>query len=254
MRKSNKIKLIIYTIVFVIIVINFIIINNLQNTIDRLKIITSEGDSLLIVSPSSIEKPTVLLTSEMIDNFSEYKSPFNDNKSFEELIKKYINNRWTDNYGAIRGTRDCRRIHEGVDLYVKENTPVFPLNKYGIVTELSKNPHYLVRVECKREDGSTDSTMVEYGKTVRILYPEGIESIYTHLNKVFVELGQEVFADTKIGLTGLTGNIRRSDKSSHLHLELRDSKNRSFNPWDKLLINKGSVKFFIDHLKIEGIQ
>jgi len=93
---------------------------------------------------------------------------------------------------------------------------------------------------------------IEYGKTIRILYPEGIESIYTHLNEVFVELNQTVDRNTVVGLTGLTGNIRNSGKPSHLHLELRDSENRSFDPRNRLRFEQNSAANFIKHINIDN--
>ena len=164
---------------------------------------------------------------------------------------RYISNRWADHYGASRGTREKKRIHEGIDLYVPENTPVYPLADYGIVTEVSDNPHFLMEAEYTKPDGTKGTMKIEYGKTVRILYPEGIESIYTHLNEVYVETGQEVYGNTIVGITGLTGNIRNSGKASHLHLELRDENNKSFDPRHRLRFKQGSFKFFLEHLKLD---
>jgi murein DD-endopeptidase MepM/ murein hydrolase activator NlpD len=171
--------------------------------------------------------------------------------TFNELIDEYVMNRWADHYGCGRGTRERKRIHEGIDLFVPENTPLYPLTNFGIVTEVSDNPHYLVQVEYKKPGGIIDSMKIEYGKTIRILYPEGIESIYTHLNEVFVELNQTVDRNTVVGLTGLTGNIRNSGKPSHLHLELRDSENRSFDPRYRLRFEQNSAENFIKHIKID---
>jgi murein DD-endopeptidase MepM/ murein hydrolase activator NlpD len=179
-----------------------------------------------------------------------YRSPFGDSLSFQELINEYVRNRYQDHYGAPRGNKSCRRIHEGIDLFVPENTPLYPLAPYGIVTEVSDDPFYLFDVECNNSDGSVSSTKIEYGKTVRILYPEGIESIYTHLSDVSVVLGQEVGFGTVVGYTGRTGNVRSSGKPSHLHLELRDSNNRSFDPRNRLHFEQASIDFFLRHLKI----
>jgi murein DD-endopeptidase MepM/ murein hydrolase activator NlpD len=150
----------------------------------------------------------------------------------------------------MRGTREKKRIHEGIDLYVPENTPVYPLTDFGIVTQVSDNPHYMVKVKYTKPDGTIDSMKIEYGKTVRILYPEGIESVYTHLNDVFVKFGQEVNGETKVGITGLTGNIRNSGKPSHLHMELRDAANNSFDPRNRLRFDQGSISYFLKHLNV----
>ncbi|MCF7794304.1 MAG: M23 family metallopeptidase [Candidatus Cloacimonetes bacterium] len=244
------IKLGIFLIMLIIIVIDFFVIRYLQKKMDNITIITYQDSTLLRVSPKSLNEPTILVTQQFVDKFNHYKSPFNDGMTFDQLIDEYIRNRWSDHYGCVRGTAEKKRIHEGIDLFVPENTPVYPLTDYGIVTEASDNPHYLVEVDYKKKDGSVHQTKIEYGKTVRILYPEGIESIYTHLNEVYVQAGQEVNSDTIIGLTGLTGNIRNSGKASHLHLELRDKNNRSFDPRHRLRFDQGSLEFFLEHLKL----
>lgn len=250
-KKSSLIKIAIVIILIMIVIIDSFVIGHLQKKLDQITIVSYDADSLITYSPKSYKEPVILVTSDFIEKFSRYKSPFNDGLSFKELIKKYLHNAWSDHYGSPRGYKECRRIHEGIDLFVPENTPVFPLSDYGIVTEASDNPHYLVDTECTKPDGTIDTVQVEYGKTVRILYPEGIESIYTHLNEVFVSTGMEVNGNTKIGLTGRTGNIRNSGKASHLHLELRGPDNRTFDPRHRLHFEQGSIKNFIKHLKVE---
>ena len=135
-------------------------------------------------------------------------------------------------------------------MFIAIDSPVYPLANYGIVTEVSDNPHYLIQVECTNPSGEIDSVKVEYGKIVRILYPEGIVSVYAHLSEVFVVLGQEVNRNTKVGLTGRTGNIRNSGKPSHLHMELRYDNNKSFDPRYRLRFKGSSIKYFLEFLKI----
>ncbi|MDO9577014.1 MAG: M23 family metallopeptidase [Candidatus Cloacimonadales bacterium] len=244
------IKLAIFIVMLLIITIDAFVIQYMKKKLDNITIISWQDSTMIKVSPKAIKEPTVLVSQEFIDKFNDYKSPFNDGMNFNELIEKYIHNRWADHYGCGRGTAEKKRIHEGIDLFVTENTPVYPLADYGIITEVSDNPHFLVEVDYKTKDSSVHQMKIEYGKTVRILYPEGIESIYTHLNEVFVVAGQEVNGNTVVALTGLTGNIKNSGKASHLHLELRDSNNKSFDPRDRLRFNQGSLKFFLEHLNM----
>ncbi|HHE37781.1 MAG TPA: M23 family metallopeptidase [Candidatus Cloacimonetes bacterium] len=250
LKVAVLIKVLVITLLVVIVVIDSFIIKYLRKKIDNITIVTFESDTLIALSPKSIKENLIVFTPQFVDDSANLKSPFNDGLSLKELIKKYIRNSWADHYGTLRGTKKRRRIHEGIDLYVPENTPVFPLAKYGIVTEVSDNPHYMVQVECKKQNGEIDSVKVEYGKVVRILYPEGIESVYAHLNEVNVSLGQVVNGNTKVGLTGLTGNIRNSGKPSHLHLELRDSKNRSFDPRHRLHYDYVCYEHFLNYLDI----
>ncbi|MDP8267290.1 MAG: M23 family metallopeptidase [Candidatus Tenebribacter davisii] len=247
---ASLIRAVIVIILLIIIVSDFFYIKFLKKKMDNITILTCEADSMIAVNPLSFKEPKVLFTSEFIDVFYHYESPFKDGKSFNELIKEYIRNRWADHYGCGRGTRERKRIHEGIDFFVPENTPVYPLTNFGIVTEVSDNPHYLIKVEYEKPGGIKDSTKIEYGKLVRILYPEGIESVYVHLNEVFVKLNQTVDRNTVVGLTGLTGNIRNSGKPSHLHMELRDSENRSFDPRNRLRFEQNSAEYFIEHINI----
>ena len=247
---STVTKISILVLLIVIIAVDTLIIRYLQKKIDNITIVTFDSDSLIAVSPKSIKENLIVFTPQFVDDSSKLKSPFNDGLSLQELINKYIRNSWSDHYGTRRGTKNCRRIHEGIDLFVPENTPVFPLAKYGIVTEVSDNPHYMVQVVCKKQNGEIDTLKVEYGKIVRILYPEGIESVYAHLNEVFISLGQVVNGNTKVGLTGLTGNIRNSGKPSHLHLELRNSENKSFDPRHRLHYNNVNYEHFLNFLDI----
>jgi len=246
----SLIRVVIIVILLIIVISDFFYIKYLKKKMDYITILTCEADSMIAVNASSFKEPVVVFTADFIDKFYHYSSPFKDGMDFNELIKEYIMNRWSDHYGAGRGTRECKRIHEGIDLFVPENTPVFPLSNFGIVTEVSDNPNYYVQVRCERPGGVVDSIKIEYGKVVRILYPEGIESVYAHLNEVFVELNQKVSRNTRVGLTGLTGNIRNSGKPSHLHLELRDSENRSFDPRNRLRFEQSSAEYFIKHIKI----
>jgi len=249
-KSPGFIRIFIYSVIFLMVIADIFYIPYLHKKLNNIKILGVGSGSPIVLSPHSFKKETILLTSDFVDHFSKYKSPFNDDLTFNELIKKYIRNRWADHYGCMRGTREKKRIHEGMDLYVPENTPVYPITDFGIVTEVSHNPHYMVKVGCTKPDGTIDSIKIEYGKTVRILYPEGIESVYAHLNDVFVKFGQEVNSDTKVGITGLTGNIRNSRKPSHLHLELRDEKNRSFDPRNRLRFDQKAVSYFLRHLQI----
>ena len=80
-----------------------------------------------------------------------------------------------------------------------------------------------------------------YGKVVKIKHNEDIETIYAHLNKVFVEKGDTILAQQKIGEMGRSGKVRSDKKSSkiHLHFEARKD-NKPFNP----------NKYFKDYEKI----
>jgi len=243
-------KIIFVIISLITIITETIIIKIMKTKMANISIFTVKSDSMTVVSPYGLKGKQILFTSSFYDKYSHYHSPFRNKLSFNDLLQKYIRSRWTDYYGAKRGTRNCRRMHEGIDLFTPENTPVYPLADFGIVVFATDNPHYMYKVGCKRKNGKQDSVKVEYGKIVRIVYPEGIESIYAHLNKVFVKTGDIVGGKTKVGLTGRTGNLVRSGKPSHLHMELRDYKNRSFNPKHRLYYDRVNIENFLKNIKV----
>lgn len=64
-----------------------------------------------------------------------------------------------------------------------------------------------------------------YGNTVVIDHGNGITSLYAHLSKIEVEVGDKVSMGTEIGKVGSTGR----STGSHLHLEVREE-GRAVNP------------------------
>lgn len=55
-----------------------------------------------------------------------------------------------------------------------------------------------------------------YGNHVCIKHPDGNVSLYAHMSKVSVKVGQDVKLGTPLGIMGATGNAN----GAHLHLEL----------------------------------
>jgi len=230
-------------------------IGKLEDTLGNIMILSYSGDSLVVYHPMKLEESELFVTPSFVDNFTRYKSPFWDglrgeNRSFQSLINEYVNNRNQDHYGCPRSGKGIKRIHEGIDLFVPENTEVFPLGEYGVVIDVSHNPNHLQWVEGKNAKGEPDSIQVEYGKIVKVLYPEGLVSTYVHLNEVYVAIGDEVHSDTVLGLTGVTGNLVRSGKASHLHLELRYLDGSSFDPRHRLHYRGTSFADFVKMLKM----
>jgi len=68
-----------------------------------------------------------------------------------------------------------------------------------------------------------------YGKCVRIRHKHGYETLYGHLSKINVKVGQEIKADHDIGALGSTGR----STGPHLHYEVRYL-DRPINPSDFL--------------------
>jgi len=99
--------------------------------------------------------------------------------------------RFTSGFGP-RG----RRLHAGVDLAGPVGTKIVAAAD-GVVTDAG------------RESG--------YGVTVRIRHEFGFETVYAHLSKIRVKVGQQVSRGVQIGDMGSTGR----STGSHLHYEVR---------------------------------
>jgi murein DD-endopeptidase MepM/ murein hydrolase activator NlpD len=70
-----------------------------------------------------------------------------------------------------------------------------------------------------------DYSKFAYGNAVIVDHGNGITSLYAHLSKILVKVGDFVEANTTIGLMGATGRA----SGDHLHLEIRDH-NIPINP------------------------
>lgn len=101
-----------------------------------------------------------------------------------------------------------RRIHTGTDIKLKLNDEVY--SAFDGVVRMAK-----------RYSG--------YGNIVVIRHPNGLETVYSHLNKIKVKVNQEVKAGDLVGLGGRTGRAT----TTHLHFETRFL-GQPFNP-EKLL-------------------
>lgn len=205
-------------------------------------------DTLAIVNGYDSDAVQPLFTNDYISGMLSLRSPFKDERGAAEIIGAYLKNRY-DRYGERRRSGEVIRIHEGIDLYVPEDTPVFPMAPVGIVTDVSDDPDHEILAGGHLPSGVEKSVMVGYGKIVRILYPEGFETLYAHLNEVYVQKGQIVTADMAVGSTGMTGNIKESGKPSHLHLEFRGLDGKSFDPEYRLDLPKQDLLRFTEALQ-----
>ncbi|PID84684.1 MAG: hypothetical protein CSA11_09330 [Chloroflexi bacterium] len=89
--------------------------------------------------------------------------------------------------------------HEGIDIMAPSNSKVFAVAP-GKIKWIWNNPQ-----------GHN------YGNHVRIEHIDGYETIYAHLQEIFVEKGQHVEAGSLLGLADNTGN----SFGSHLHITLK---------------------------------
>ena len=99
---------------------------------------------------------------------------------------------WRDDPLTADGSRD---FHRGADLAAAEGTPV-----------------YAAAAGTVRWSGVGDS----YGNYLRILHAGGDETLYAHMQYLFVHPGQQVAQGQVIGTVGQTGDVT----GPHLHFEL----------------------------------
>ncbi|MDB5117254.1 MAG: hypothetical protein JWQ79_2746 [Mucilaginibacter sp.] len=71
-----------------------------------------------------------------------------------------------------------------------------------------------------------------YGNCVRIAHANGFETLYGHLSRITVKVGQEVVVGEKIGEVGSTGH----STGNHLHYEVRKN-GKPINPVKFLTLN-----------------
>lgn len=97
-------------------------------------------------------------------------------------------------------------FHPGIDFRVPTGTKINPV-MMGTVSQI--------------EIGKSG-----YGQKIEVEHKNGYTSLYAHLSKIEVQVGDKVTTDTQIGLSGNTGR----STGPHLHLEIRDETGRLVNP------------------------
>jgi murein DD-endopeptidase MepM/ murein hydrolase activator NlpD len=102
----------------------------------------------------------------------------------------------TDEYGYSRQTGSYSIAHKGTDLRAQVGDSVLAMNR-GVVRVAREGRNY--------------------GKTIIIDHGLGVQTLYMHLSKIYVEEGQLVLPGQVIGLSGMTGYADQP----HLHLSVR---------------------------------
>jgi murein DD-endopeptidase MepM/ murein hydrolase activator NlpD len=102
-------------------------------------------------------------------------------------------------------TQNFWPFHDGIDLATPIGTPVRPV-KTGKVIKTEKN-------------------WFGYGNMIVVSHGPEYESLYAHLSKINMVVGQEVDTGTIIGLSGSTGK----STGPHLHLEIHQN-GKPINP------------------------
>ena len=105
----------------------------------------------------------------------------------------------------VKISQSFRFYHPGMDLDGETGDPIKPIMS-GVVA-------------------GVDYSKYAYGNAVIVDHGNGITSLYAHLSKIFVSIGDFADQSTIIGLMGATGRA----SGDHLHLEIRDH-NVPLNP------------------------
>lgn len=108
--------------------------------------------------------------------------------------------RFTSGFGARWG-----RSHNGIDIAGPIGTPIYAVTD-GVVEEA----------------GAASG----FGLVVKIRHPDGTESVYGHVNQMFVSVGDEVEAGEQIAEIGNRGQ----STGPHLHFEIYDTDDTPMNP------------------------
>ena len=190
-----------------------------------------------------------------IKNFKEEKRE----KIIEELNKPVLDFYFPVDTGQISCIYGLRKddkkteFHKGIDIGIVGNASL----------KFAERPDILAAAS-----GVVDFAGYKtgYGKIVKIKHNNNLETIYAHLNNFFVEKGDSVLSQQKIGEMGKSGNVRSDKKSSkiHLHFEARKN-NKPFNPdkyfrgyekvgIDDTLYSVISETNFVSYLPVENIK
>lgn len=105
----------------------------------------------------------------------------------------------SDMWGSTNGT------HTGTDYNVPVGTPVRAALE-GVVSQVDLN--------------------ADYGTSIMVDHPGGMQTIYAHLSSKRVKVGDRVTQGQQIGKSGKSGNA----SGPHLHFEVRNGKNNPVDP------------------------
>lgn len=132
--------------------------------------------------------------SKRVNPFSEASVPNSANIDIRGFVFPSKSNRLTSPYGY---RAKFKRMHKGVDIGIKMNDTIYAAF-----------------------DGKVRLTNFEargYGNYVILRHPNGLETVYGHLNRFLVKPDQTVRAGQPIALGGSTGR----STGPHLHFETR---------------------------------
>ncbi len=142
------------------------------------------------VNPYEKDMPRIISDKQRINTAL---STFSDNPPNEMLLHQPVTGRYSSPYGLRRFFNDQpRKPHSGLDIAAPRGTPIQAAES-GTVVETGD---YFFN-----------------GNTIFIDHGKGLVTMYCHLNKIDVSVGQKVTRGEKIGEVGETGRVT----GAHLH-------------------------------------
>ena len=130
------------------------------------------------------------------------------------------NPRVTANFGyRTHPVKKKRQFHRGVDLKAKYNTKVYATAD-GVIKYVQ------------------DRNIGSFGRVIKVAHNFGFETVYAHLNKTKVKIGDIVKKGQYIGLTGNSGR----STGPHLHYEVSYA-SKALNPRDYMKWNLKNYEY-----------
>ena len=122
-------------------------------------------------------------------------------------------------------------IHQGIDIVGKG---------YTLDTVLAHSDGKVVWTQTGQRNNQGSTGNLSYGNCVKIQHTNGYYTLYAHLDRVDVSVGQTVSKGQAIGYMGNTGN----SYGGHTHFEVRNTSDSIINPteylYKELLTNSGT--------------
>jgi len=165
--------------------------------------VLKQGDIIFVpngVMVASVSKVTSSGSGTTVSSNTKVQSGF---------YKRPVSGRITSSYGSRKGG-----FHYGIDLAGARGTPVYAAAS-GVVIKAVTGC-----VEGKKSCGG------RYGNYIVIEHENGTSTLYAHLSKVNVSVGQTVSQSKKIGAVGSTGG----STGPHLHFEIRKANGSTMKP------------------------
>lgn len=112
---------------------------------------------------------------------------------------------------------DIKGGHTGVDI-IGEGT--------GDRKVLAHSRGKVVAVQVGDKNNTNATGVSQYGNYVKILHPNGMYTLYAHLDSVYVKVGDDLLKSAVLGIEGDSGRAF----GVHLHFEVRNKDNYVINP------------------------